>query len=240
MVRRLLKGRGMKTIPSASFVVGALALALAACTVQLQEGDVGAGGASGSGGSGSGSGSDPSGQADPGLGAGGSAAASDADIQASCKTLCEKVKPLACSKAPADCESSCAASIKEPAGCSGLHEDLVACQGSKGTLACTATGEVQATGCEAEADKLDACTACEPNAKDTACESCVRGSCCTEVTAFFAAKDYDAYVGCIDACNGTESCETACDGKYPTAAAANDKVSACGMTSCKDACGSGQ
>jgi len=199
-------------------------------------GSAGVGGSSGSTGSGgSSAGSAGTSATGGGSGIGGSAGSIGA---VDCQRICEKRDAANCPSDPPiqTCVSNCTTGVDAiRRSCGPELEALGACVQARGTYSCNSSGESELSGCDPETRPYAVCAACIPAQSDTACQTCMKQSCCSQTKAFLNDPNFSAYQACVQACTDTQ-CEQACLTRYPSLTAAAQALVQCRQASCSSQC----
>jgi hypothetical protein len=106
--------------------------------------------------------------------------------------------------------------------------------------ACIAASPVAGAAYEAAGScQNDSCAEpclCEASADDTACITCAKANCCSELVPYALASDIDGFVACIEPC-ADQACADACIADFPVAGPAFETYSTCVLAACPTECG---
>jgi hypothetical protein len=95
------------------------------------------------------------------------------------------------------------------------------------SFSCSADGQPQLVGCDADAPAYNQCVACIVVPSDDSCASCVKTQCCQELQAVLASTDVEALNTCIMGCGAALDCITACNAAHPDLNTAQAQLDAC-------------
>lgn len=209
--------------------IGGLSLALAAGCGSDDDG----GGAGGGGGTGGGTGGS-AGAAGAAGGAGGSSS-----VNPKCQASCDAVAAVGCQndQSVETCAADCTEGLEGATTCKAELEAVADCIASA-TLSCNAEGKANIfTACATESQDVVVCSACEPAAGDTACDTCSKTNCCDESKAVLGDPNVVAYRDCIGACTaGDTACLGDCATQYPDASQKAQDYLGCLQSQCSNDC----
>lgn len=195
-------------------------------------GSGGGAGGTGTGGAGGTGGSPIGGTGGIGTGGGGTGGAG-ADA-ATCSGACQKRAAATCSKeeAYAACYTDCVADFPTfKAACGTQTSAWYSCFNSTATTACSSTGYVKHSGCNAEWTEYLKCAACTVAPSDATCESCTKTKCCQQYQSVYSHPQWGSYLACMYACT-TQTCEGNCAFSYAGVVQALQVAAACRTSSC--------
>jgi len=175
-----------------------------------------------------------------GGGTGGSSAGSgttsnggSAESSSVCDQACQKVLQAACGDVTS-CDNC--KNLGSDSACQTETEAYFACISSTAKVTCdTANKKMQISGCDAQSKAVRECDTCSPAQSDTACESCLKGSCCAEEKAYSAATGAADFTACVKKCQDS-ACLQACAMAQPEAGKAYDAAAACETKGCATEC----
>jgi hypothetical protein len=149
-----------------------------------------------------------------------------------CRPACEKVAAANCG----DVKTTTCASCVTPTTCTSEVTAYFSCVANKATVTCDTTAmSSQVEGCDAESAAYGTCAACETSADDSACSSCTKSTCCTEVKAYTSSSDAIDFENCLSPC-ADQACVDTCSTMYPNAGKAYAAAVACQTKSCTNDC----
>jgi hypothetical protein len=77
---------------------------------------------------------------------------------------------------------------------------------------------------------------CGARTDDTACITCAKTNCCTELLPYALASDVEGFSACLDPC-ADQACADACIADFPDAGPAFQTYSDCALAACPTQCG---
>jgi hypothetical protein len=169
---------------------------------------------------------------------GGSGGGGNFDCTSGCQTIVAAQCP---NDTQQGCEQECSADMADQGSCAGTYSTYLGCV-IKLPLHCGTDGKAtidQAgimSSCSSTAISYAKCIACLADASDSACESCVKQSCCSEMQAIYNDPNISAYLQCYNACTDS-ACQSNCITQYPTIQDKGAAVSTCRQSKCASACG---
>lgn len=177
------------------------------------------GGAAGSGGGAAGTGGS-AGSGGGTAGTGGGSAGTGGGDPSDCEVACEKITAQNCPAEPDQptCVGDCEQDIVGSATCGQQGADVTACVAATAAVSCDEEGDAQFEGCNDELAAWFACSGCDPDEDDTACDTCQKTQCCDEFKALAGDPAFFDLQACLDPCGDDESCVDACVAQYPQTA----------------------
>jgi len=180
-----------------------------------------------------------------------------------CEQICTRASAAKCENDDADdCASECVGAMEAtPASCASKLTAFERCA-ARARWSCDDENEAEPIGCDEElvawvtcvdpqegpstpgdtgddddndgpTGEIEGDLLCKPAADDDACGTCVKGSCCDELTACGPACQ--KIFACIAEC-ATEACQKGCEQQNPAGAVQYDNIMQCTSDSCTTAC----
>jgi hypothetical protein len=158
---------------------------------------------------------------------------------------CVVCKPLTTDGTCATCSrSSCCTELQSYVGATdaaAFDTCLADCTDLACVDACTAASPLAGAAYEdVGACQNDSCAEpclCQASADDTACITCAKSNCCSELVPYALASDIEGFVTCIQPCAADQACADACIADFPVAGAAFETYSTCVLGACPTECG---
>lgn len=160
-----------------------------------------------------------------------------------CESVCNKAASLGCPNDDlqaciAECEAegaeAKAACPNEYGRMLGCTENLTLVCGSSGTATIADEDQIYAQ-CRSELSAYAACTACDPQTDDDACDSCSKQNCCSQRQAAYGDPAVFDLLECLGACDDS-ACSQACASKYPGLISKGEALASCESSQCGATC----